>query len=110
MPEKYFALSDIKKDLEWLKSAGCTEISPQEMLERFAYESIEPADVMPVVRGTWIVRQISRTDIVAYCSNCKKQAPDASRVWHENGVVTIEHKPVLTDFCPHCAAFMNREE
>lgn len=110
MSETYFSLSAIKKDIEWLKSSGCNELSLQEVLERFAYESIEPADVMPVVRGTWIVRQMSRTDIVAYCSNCKKQAPDTSQVWHENGVVTIEHKPALTDFCPHCAAFMNREE
>lgn len=110
MPEKYFALSDIKKDLEWLQSQGCGWLSLWEVLERFSNEIIEPARVMPVVRGTWIVRQMSCTDIVAYCSNCKKQAPDASQVWHENGVVTIEHKPVLTDFCPHCAAFMNREE
>ena len=52
-------------------------------------ESLEPADVAPVVHGKWIKQY--RGQVNSICSVCGKEVGR------------------LTDFCPHCGAKMDEE-
>lgn len=50
MAEKYFLLSEIEKDFDWLKSRGSEDIQFRELIERLENGVIPAADVAPVVR------------------------------------------------------------
>ena len=50
MAEKYFLLSEIEKDFDWLKSRGSEDIQFRELIERLENGGIPAADVAPVVR------------------------------------------------------------
>lgn len=50
MAEKYFLLSEIEKDFDWLKSRGGEDIQFRELIERLENGVIPAADVAPVVR------------------------------------------------------------
>ena len=86
MAEKYFSLESIKQDIEWLVSSGNQELPLREVLERFEYGAIRPADVRPVVHGRW-----ENFRGKPKCSHCKA-------VWPED---YFQH-----NFCPRCGADM----
>lgn len=50
MAEKYFLLSEIEKDFDWLKSRGSEDVQFRELIERLENGVIPAADVAPVVR------------------------------------------------------------
>lgn len=50
MAEKYFLLSEIEKDFDWLKSRGSEDIQFRELIERLENGVIPAADVQQVVR------------------------------------------------------------
>lgn len=49
MAEKYFLLSEIEKDFDWLKSRGSEDIQFRELIERLENGVIPAADVQQVV-------------------------------------------------------------
>ena len=49
MAEKYFLLSEIEKDFDWLKSRGSEDIQFRELIERLENGVIPAADVAPAV-------------------------------------------------------------
>ena len=60
-------------------------------------EDIPPADVKPVVRGKWIIRNTFDDCVYARCDQCA-----ITQIFYYG-------KP-LTNFCPNCGADMRKEE
>lgn len=93
MDEKYFSLSDIRRDFKHLESMGWHDISYKEVLERLEYGAIEPAtDVAPVFYGHWIKDEETGE---IYCSECG-----------ETAVFTSGHFYSCGPFCPECGSKM----
>lgn len=64
-------------------------------------ESLPPADVVEVKHGEWmsVPETWGAFDIRYYCSECGKDA-----IINNNG------RYVLSDYCPHCFAKMDRKK
>lgn len=97
MAEKYFLLSEIEKDFDWLKSRGSEDIQFRELIERLENGVIPAADVAPVVHGRWV--KPVPGDGENYCSVCKAEQP-----WFY-GYGYFE-----PDYCPNCGARMDGKE
>lgn len=104
MAEKYFLLSEIEKDFDWLKSRGSEDIQFRELIERLENGVIPAADVAPVVHGRWEYDQ-NATDwgIGGYvCSVCKNRNnnPPCKRVKSVSFFSGAK-------YCPNCGARMD---
>lgn len=95
MAEKYFLLSEIEKDFDWLKSRGSEDIQFRELIERLENGVIPAADVAPVRHGRWE----PGNPICPVCGENKFKDLDAD-VW-------ADWQP---KFCPNCGARMNKED
>ena len=94
MAEKYFSLESIKQDIEWLVSSGNQELPLREVLERFEYGAIRPADVRPVVRGRWEIVTGSHGKEYMVCSECR----------------VSQTLTGTFSYCPNCGADMREEK
>lgn len=106
MDEKYFSLSAIKEDFDWLESQGAEDITLREMIERLENGIIKESDVASVVHGRWEYDQ-NATDwgIGGYvCSVCKNK---------NNNLPCSRVKSVSffsgAKYCPNCGARMDGE-
>lgn len=90
MAEKYFLLSEIEKDFDWLKSRGSEDIQFRELIERLENGVIPAADVAPVRHGRW-----SSNGIALVCSECGRAF----------GIVKM-----FAHYCPWCGSRMDKED
>lgn len=67
----------------------------------FGMDKIPAADVVEVRHGRWLEYDGADKGF-HYCSECKRQAFN-----YEDGEVVVE---VLSDWCPHCGARMDKED
>ena len=89
MAEKYVALSEVKRKIDYVLSVysnGLVASNVSEALKRVPVE-----DVVPVVHAKWI---ICSDGYYPYCANCKREPQGRT----------------MTKFCPNCGAKMDGDE
>lgn len=109
MTEKYFSLSAIKEDFDWLESQGSGDITCREVIERLENRIIKESDVAPVVhaRWEWFDEEVgsplegSERDWGWRCSACKDTLNDE----YDN-----PDNPPNHNYCPNCGSRMDGEQ
>ena len=99
-------LIDELKDLREFWGFTFTADGVDEAIDKV--EEAPTADVVEVRHGEWKDRYENKYANHYYeCSICGEKALDGAKV---NDLGNIDRIQVLSDFCPHCGAYMKRSE